>query len=176
MPPDIQKLVDRIESQRDDLLKSFRSFSQDQFNKAPAPGRWSAAEILSHLIAAERLSLAYMQKKVQGIESASISGPWEEIKMAALKVSQRLPGLKFKAPKHVVENTARYRDLVSIESEWVKVRADLRALLEKIPQEKLNRLIYKHPVAGYLNARHAVAFFHEHIRHHLAQLRSIQKK
>ena len=176
MPPDIQKLVDRIESQRDDLLQSFRSLSQDQFNKSPSPGRWSAAEVLSHIIAAERLSLAYMQKKVQGIESAAISGPWEEIKMAILKASQRLPGLKFKAPKRLVENTALYRDLASIESEWVKVRTDLRGLLEKIPQEKLNRLIYKHPVAGYLNVRHAVDFFHEHIHHHLTQLRNLQKK
>ncbi len=171
----LQKLVDRIETQRSSILNQFRTLTAEQFNRVPAPGKWSAAEVLSHVIAAERISLAYIQKKIQGVDQAEISGTWEELKIMLLKLSQRLPGLKFKAPKRVVENTAFYRDFASIESEWGKVRKELSGLLNQFPQHNIKRLIYKHPIAGYLNIRHALIFFHEHVYHHYPQLKKLLK-
>jgi hypothetical protein len=171
----LQKLVNRIETQRSAILNSFRTLTAEQFNRVPAPGKWAASEVLSHIIAAERMSLAYMQKKMQGIDQAALSGTWEEVKIMLLKISQRLPGIKFKAPRRVVENTTFYRDFASIESEWGKVRNELRELLDQFPQHGLKRLIYKHPAAGYLNIRHALIFFHEHLHHHLPQLRKLLK-
>ena len=169
----LQELAERIETQRSTVLNSFRTLTSEQFNRVPAPGKWSAAEVLSHIIAAERMSLAYMQKKMQGIDQVGFSGPWEEVKMLMLKISQRLPGLKFKAPRRVVENTAFFSDFASIESEWDKVRKELKGLLEQFPQHAMKRLIYKHPAAGYLNIRHALIFFREHLHHHLPQLKKL---
>ncbi len=175
MDATLQKLVNRIETQRSSVLNLVRTLTAEQFNQAPAPGKWSTAEVLSHIIAAERLSLAYIQKKMQGIDKAAVSGPWEEVKITLLRISQRLPGLKFKAPRRVVENTAFYHDFASIETEWEKARNELRGLLDQFPQHGLNRLIYKHPAAGYLNIRHALIFFHEHLHHHLPQLKKLLK-
>ncbi len=171
----LQNLLDKIESQRSSILNSFRNLTVEKFNRVPAPGKWSAAEVLSHVITAERMSLAYMQKKMPGIEQAAFSGPWEEVKILMLKISQRLPGLKFKAPRRVVENTAFYHDFSSIESEWGKVRKELQELLEKFPQHAKRKLIYKHPAVGYLNIRHALIFFHEHLYHHHPQLKKMLK-
>ncbi|MBL7865184.1 MAG: DinB family protein, partial [Cyclobacteriaceae bacterium] len=91
MHPQLVHLVDRIESQREAILSSFQSMTPEQFNRTPSTGKWSAAEILSHIIAAEKLSVMYMQKKVQGIRQAKSSGLWEEIKITILVISQRLP-------------------------------------------------------------------------------------
>jgi hypothetical protein len=175
MHPQLRQIVDSLESQRESILKDFRGFSAERFHRAPRPGKWSAAEILSHIITAERLSVAYMQKKMQGIEHASRSGFLEEVKFGILKVSQRLPGLKFKAPKRVVENTTLYRDLASVEAEWKTIRTDLEKLVAQIPEHHLDRLIYKHPVAGYLNVPQALKFFREHIIHHAPQLKRLLK-
>lgn len=175
MNSSLEKLVDQIESQRSSVLQSVRGLTTEQLNRVPAPGKWSAAEVLSHVITAERMSVAYMQKKIHGIEKASRSGAWEDLKLVILKVSQRLPGLKFKAPKRVVENTTLYRDFTSIETEWEKVRKDLRKMLDQIPEHGLKRMIYKHPIVGYLNVRHAVIFFHEHLYHHIPQIKKLLK-
>lgn len=175
MHPQIQQIVDSLEAQRETILRDFRDFSAEQLHRAPRPGKWSAAQILSHIIAAERMSVAYMQKKLQGIDQASRSGVFEEVKFGILKVSQRLPGLKFKAPIRVVENTTLYKDVAGIEEEWKTIRADLERLVAKIPDHHLDRMIYKHPIAGYLNVQQALKFFREHIIHHTPQLKRLLK-
>ena len=176
MHTSFQKLFDALESQRTSMLDSLQHLTTDQLNRSPAPGKWSVSEILSHLIAAERLSVLYLQKKIQGIEQAPDTGLWEEIKINLLKVSQRLPGIKFKAPQRVVESTANYHDLSTIAREWDQIRSELRTLLQKIPDQHLNRKIYRHVRAGYLNTKHALIFFREHIIHHTPQIKKLVNK
>lgn len=175
MHPQIKKIVDSLESQRESILKDFRDFSAEQLQRAPRPGKWSAAQILSHIITAERMSVTYMQKKLQGIDQASRSGIMEEVRFGILKVSQRLPGMKFKAPQRVLENTILYKDFASIEAEWKSIRIELEKLVARIPEHHLDRMIYKHPVAGYLNVPQALKFFREHIIHHTPQLKRLLK-
>lgn len=119
------------------------------------------------------MSLLYIQKKIQGIDQLKDTGLWEEIKINLLKISQRLPGLKFRAPQRVVENTTFYTDLATIAKEWDDVRSEFRILLEKIPKQDVNKRIYRHVRAGYLNARHALIFFREHIIHHTPQIKKL---
>lgn len=173
MHPAFQELFNEIESQREKTLDSVRHLTEGQLNKPFAPGKWSISQILSHVITAERMSLLYIQKKVQGVKEASDTGLWEEIKINLLKISQRLPGLKFKAPQRVVDNTTVYSNLTSITKEWENVRSEFKSLLEKIPNQYTNRRLYRHPRAGYLNVKHALIFFREHIIHHTPQINKL---
>ena len=175
MTPTLQTLYDKIENQRKDILGILNHLTSEQLRQRPMPGKWSLAEIVSHIITAERMSVQYILKKVQGIQAAANSGLWAEVKINLLKVSQRLPGLKFRAPRHVVENTVTYKDLDQITREWERVRQDLQSLLEKIPDPLVNRMIYRHPFAGYLNIKQALIFFHEHIVHHTPQIKRLVK-
>lgn len=175
MHSSLQKLFDQIESQRESVLAPFRRLSAEQFNKPPGEGRWSAAQVLSHILAAEQLSVMYMKKKIEGIQQASRTGLWEILKMGVFIATQRLPGLKFKAPRRVVENTTLLSSPGEIENAWTDIRKDLRALLERVPADRINRMIYKHPFVGYLDVRHALVFFREHLIHHTPQLRRLLK-
>lgn len=175
MSPHLQRLVDQLESQRTAVVDDIKGFTPEKLNRTPAPGEWSIAEVLSHIITAERMSLMYMQKKVQGISATKDSGLMEEVKMVILKISQRLPGLKFKAPRRVIENTAQYTDLNTLIAAWAQVRQELWLLLDQIPDSLHRRLVYKHPVAGYLNVKQALQFFYEHIYHHTPQLKKLIK-
>ncbi|NOT75182.1 MAG: DinB family protein [Cyclobacteriaceae bacterium] len=173
MQPSLQKLFTLIEDQRNETLKSVRHLTPEQFNFTSAPGKWSVADILSHIITAERFSILYLRKKIQGIADAKDTGLIEEIKMTLLKISQRLPGIKFKAPRFLVENTPTHKDLSTLEFEWESVRKEFKELLETIPQQHINRKIYKHVRAGYLNIQHALIFFREHIIHHTPQIKKL---
>lgn len=173
MHPDFQRLFDEIESQRNKILHSVGHLTTEQLNQSLAQGKWSAAQVLSHIIAAERMSLQYIQKKIQGIDQIKDTGAWEEMKMIFLKISQRVPGLKFKAPKRVVESTQHYSDMETLRREWTQVRNELKSLLESIPHQLANRRIYRHARAGYLNSKHALIFFREHIIHHRPQLEKL---
>ncbi len=166
----LTKLFDDVESQRQKLFDSLNGLSSEKLNLPSRAGKWSIAEILSHLLAAERLSLQYLRKKIQGIEMVEDSGWWEEIKMLFFIASQRLPGLKFKAPKGVVEGTPTLRDLQTLKHEWDLVRSELKKLLEQVPDNRINRKIYKHVRVGYINIKHTLIFFREHTVHHLPQI------
>jgi uncharacterized damage-inducible protein DinB len=173
MNPSFQNLFEDLEDQRVKILESVRQLTPEQLNRSVSPGKWSVAQILSHIITAERMSLKYVEKKMQGIHDVADSGWWEELKLFALKVSQRLPGIKFKAPKRVLENTSFYGDHDTIHKEWDRVRSDFKMLLSNITSEQAKKLVYRHPIAGYLNVRQCLVFFREHIIHHTPQIKKL---
>jgi len=173
MHSNLQEVFDILETQRKKALESVQHLSEVQLNTPPAEGKWSIAQILSHIITAERLSALYVRKKMQGAADARDSGLWEEIKFFVLKVSQRFPGLKFTAPKLVVDHTVLYPDLMTITREWESVRKDLHSILEKIPDRFVRRRIFRHARAGYLNVRQGLLFLREHIVHHSPQIRKL---
>jgi DinB superfamily len=171
--PKLQYLYKKLEHEREMLSINLAKLPLGKLNYSPQ-GKWSINQIVAHLITAERLSLLYMQKKIQGIEEADDSGIVEELKMLVLIVSQRLP-LKFKAPKVVKEHTSNTDNLEQLNRDWEKVRGDLKQLLETIPDKRINRKIYKHVFAGKLNVKHALRFLREHIIHHMPQIERLSK-
>jgi uncharacterized damage-inducible protein DinB len=172
--PILQKRFEEIESQRSQLITSLQKLSLGQLNHQPS-GKWSVNQIIAHIITAEKMSVMYLTKKIQGIDEAEDSGFIQELKMVALIISQRLP-FKFKAPRVVVENTSTSTDLKELEQEWNMVRSELKVILEKIKDNQTNRMIYKHVRAGKLNIKHALIFFREHIIHHQPQIEKLIRK
>jgi hypothetical protein len=163
-----------LEENRASLLKEMQSLPAEILTASDG-NRWSILQITAHLITAERLSVMYMQKKILGIEKAGDTGLWEELKLGLLIISQRLP-LKFKAPQAVVQQTTQATSLQQLEQEWDQVRSEMKALLDRIQPHQSKRKIYKHVVAGKLNASQALRFFHEHILHHLPQVQRLKKQ
>jgi uncharacterized damage-inducible protein DinB len=52
-PAERERAVSYLTRTRDDLLRATRPLSRDQLRFKPAPGRWSVAECLEHLVAVE---------------------------------------------------------------------------------------------------------------------------
>jgi uncharacterized damage-inducible protein DinB len=165
------KQFDKLEIQRDNLLSLIAPLSNEELNAHPV-SKWSVAQILSHLIASERLSVNYLNKKILGINDAPNTGLTEELKMITLIISQRLP-LKFKAPKVLAENTTTYQTNEQLREAWVKIRGELKVVLTRFNDDQLKRKVYKHPIAGMLNITQALRFFQEHINHHTPQIKNL---
>jgi hypothetical protein len=164
----LHRLFNSLEHDRSVLLEKMRHLSPEQFHSAPE-GKWSVSQILAHIIAGERLTVQYLNKKMLGINEAKNSGVAEELKMFVLKLSQRLP-FKFKAPHSIVEHTPSYFNLNDIISDWDQVRIELKATLEKFRNDQIRKKVYRHVRAGLLNVQHALLFFREHIIHHAPQI------
>lgn len=170
MHPSLKTVFDELEVQRGKLLDQLSGVNAEHLNRRMVEGKWSITEIISHLIVAERLSVQYLRKKIQGIDSVKDSGIYEDMKMLVFVLSQRLPGMRFRAPKVVVENTQHLTELAELRSSWEVLRKELRELLEQFPDDKLKRKIYRHVIVGYINIRQMLIFFREHVIHHQPQI------
>jgi uncharacterized damage-inducible protein DinB len=174
MNPKLNSQFDRLEQLTTHILKHIEGKSPEQLHQHQA-GKWSLAQVFAHLITSEQLSIQYLKKKIQAIETQPDTGILEELKMLALIISQRLP-FKFKAPKVVVDNTPTFNNVAEIVAAWNQTRTELKALLDQFANQQLKRKIYKHPVAGKLNIVQAVRFFQEHIIHHTPQIKRLLKQ
>jgi DinB superfamily len=165
-----QTQYDKLEEQRNTLLAPLRSVSNQTLLTPPAPGKWSALQILSHVYTSEKMSLQYIKKKSQGISSAGTAGVKQAVLMVVLTISQRIP-MRYRAPKMVVESTPAFQSLAELEAAWSLLRLEMKSMLENLPDSHLRKLVYKHPVAGRLSFLQAMVFFGEHMRHHAPQLK-----
>ena len=171
MNTDLQKLLGKIEKQREQLLYSLTPLSNERRN-ANRPGQWSIHQIIAHLITAERLSVQYLNKKILGVKEAGDTGLLEEMKMALLIISQRMP-LKFKAPQVVISQTPHETDFDKLAEQWDQTRRELKEVLDRIEDHHVNRKIYKHVRVGMMNIKHALRFFREHVSHHTPQIKRL---
>lgn len=165
-------LFDELERQRVDIFNRVKDLPTEKLNYAP-PGKWSIVQILTHILVAEQLSMRYMQKKCLGINQLENSGLSAVFRISILKISQRIPSLKFKAPKIVLDNTPVALSLNEVSVQWETHRQRLRDFLETIEVKDKKKLIYKHPIAGMLDTRQALIFFREHTNHHLPQIKRL---
>jgi hypothetical protein len=155
------------------MLNQVKGLSVEKFNYSPSPKKWSISQILTHILVAEQLSVGYMKKKALGIEQLNDSGVAESFILELLKVSQRIPPLKFTAPKVVLSNTPPPLPIDELINRWQAHRLDLKKFLNSVEDKNVKKLLYKHPIAGRLDARQAMVFFREHIIHHLPQIKRL---
>lgn len=154
------------------LLKEVSALSTTTYHYQPAKNKWSISQILTHIMVAEKLSLAYMRKKSLGINELDEAGFFENLKLFLLRVSQRLP-FRFKAPKAVLEKTPAPLSFGDLVRQWESLRNEMQEFLGQIKKENVHKKVYKHPVVGRLSVVHALQFFTEHLNHHKPQVQAI---
>lgn len=168
-----QSIYDELEHQRIEILNQVKGLTLEKFDHKPSPQKWSISQVLTHILIAEQLSVGYMKKKALGIDQLKNSGVLESVILELLKISQRIPAIKFKAPNVVLANTPPAFPLAELTKRWEAHRADLKTFLESWGDKNIKKLVYKHPIAGRLDARQAMVFFREHINHHLPQIKRL---
>lgn len=156
----INKLFAEVESLGDDIL-----------NRKPANGGWSALQTIHHLILTEELSLAYLKKKLGFNPELEPAGFGERWRGFLLWFSLSVP-IKFKAPKNVGDDNLPDRSTrAEARARWQKIRADWTDFLSQMPDNLLNKAIYKHPRVGRLGWPQTMAFLEVHFKRHLKQIR-----
>jgi hypothetical protein len=175
MHASLQTIFTKIEADRTRLLSSLSNLPDDLLTHSPAPSRWSVNQILTHIVASEKISIGYIKKKALGMDTVGNSGILEAGKLGLLKISQRLP-LRYRAPRVVVDNTPPALPLPELIQQWNDVRTDIRRFIETLEDKNIRKKLYKHPVMGRLDVGQAMLFMNEHVHHHWPQVKRLLNK
>jgi uncharacterized damage-inducible protein DinB len=162
----------KLETQKKEVISLYDSLSAEQRAFNPASDAWNLLQVLRHIVTSERLSLAYIQRKISSQSNIQKAGIGARVRSTLLKIALYLP-IKFKAPK-VAQVDETHPDYESMKSEWDQVRYGFQELIDSIDPETLAKAIYRHPRAGMLNMHQAVEFMETHISHHIKQMERIR--
>ncbi|MBX2871143.1 MAG: DinB family protein [Saprospiraceae bacterium] len=159
-----------LDSELNELLKSLSTYSHEALNKNPKEGAWSATQVLHHVKLAEYYSLKYCEKKLSFNPELGKVGWQEHLRGKLVKWYLQAP-LKVKAPT-IMSGSAlpAESELSDIESEWKDQRKHLKKFFEDLPEEHIDKAVYKHPFGGRLSFGGMLAFYQAHFRRHQKQI------
>lgn len=168
MNASLNQQFNQLETERKNLFNELKYYTDETLNKKPSPEAWSAAEVVAHLVAAEELSLKYLQKKTLDTSREQSEGFKNKWRWLLVKIVFAVP-LKFKAPE-AVEPKIGYQSLNDLEAQWTNIRSQTLELLQRLTDKELNKTLWKHASAGKLNLHHMIQFFGIHFRRHKKQI------
>jgi hypothetical protein len=153
-------------------LDNWEGFTTAQLHHKPEGEGWSLLQAASHLCQAEGSALQYVLKKSQSnsLEESPLRSAWRVFLIQSVLT---LP-IKFKAPA-IVAIPPHFEDLQSLKEEWNLVHNGLEEWINHLPDVKLNKLLFKHPVAGMLTAKDMLSFFAIHFNRHKRQFKRLEK-
>ncbi|MBF9143961.1 DinB family protein [Hymenobacter properus] len=168
--------LEQLERATEHLLASAEALGADS-EKAPAPGSWSAKQVVHHLLFIEGNIIQYIQKKLQAEEALPNVGLLTRLRAQAVRFLLRLPGFKVKAPRGVATLTdaGNLPALPELRDTWDASRRQLERLLNEFPSRQLNRAIFPHPRSGRINIYQVMEFLLDHLLHHQQQMDRITK-
>ena len=167
---------EQLEQATERLLTSAEALGPDSAT-APAPGQWSASQVVHHLLYVEGNIIKYVQQKLHAEESLPKVGLFTRLRARFVRLVLRLPGLKVKAPRGVATLTdaGNLPPLTELRATWEGLRRQLERLLNEFPGRQLNRAIFPHPRSGRLNIFQVMEFLLDHLLHHQQQLGRITR-
>ncbi|WP_210515966.1 DinB family protein [Hymenobacter terricola] len=167
---------EQLERATERLLTSAEALGPDAA-RAPAPGNWSATQVVHHLFFIESNIVQYVQKKIQSEELLPKVGLLTRLRVGLVRLLLRLPGLKFKAPRGVatLTDTGEVPTLPEMRLKWEALRRQLERLLNEFPGRQLNRAVFPHPRSGRITIYQVVEHLVDHLLHHQQQLDRITK-
>mgnify|MGYP003945323089 CR=1 FL=1 len=156
------------------LIEAYRTklstIDDAQFQMTPPIGGWSYSEVYSHIFDASYLSVQAMENCLDGKgKRHSTAFPVKVI----LFLGFLPPWKKIKVPK-IMES--RVKKITKMEAEEM-----IRRFSQKLePNYKRMAMARKdikvpHPRLGYMNARQWLRFIEIHLKHHIKQLKRIEK-
>jgi hypothetical protein len=161
----------KLETSREKIIPVFVSSNSDTLKKKPAADKWSALQILNHIIKTEQMSMIALKRGLKDFQSKEKTGLAESIKTILLRVTLNTP-LKFKAPKGAgdIPEQPILNDMLK---KWEVVRKDLKDFFDTIPQEAMKKNLFNHPYSGKMNIFHAADFLVSHSEHHYRQIKKL---
>lgn len=168
MDPALARRLAHLEASRRRALAAVDGVPHAALNRPPAPGKWSALQVLHHVVTAEALTLGYIRKKMQAGLALEKAGPASRLRLLAVQLTLALP-LRVKAPT-ITGDVPAESELPALRARWDEVRRSLDELVSSFPPELENRLVFRHPYAGRMTLAHALGTLEAHLDHHIPQV------
>ena len=137
-----------IEVLKRKFLKKVAGLSNEQLNKIPADGGWSAGQTLYHCAFAESGTILVINNNLAENKINQKSDIGSVFRNIMLVIFLKLP-LKFKAPKQV-SKVPEQISLEELQTYYDKNSAAFKKILNDLPVELEDKFIFKHPRSGLL--------------------------
>ena len=166
-------LLNSVDAKKEELKKYLSELNQQDLNRLPAEGKWSAIMTVHHLILAEAGSLVYCKKKMSFDPELEDATP-EQVEMETkVPYMLRSPKHKIQAPPGLgVESLDNTMTLDIAFSKWDELRNQIRSFIESQPEEIFSKALYKHPLAGKMRLIGMIMFYEGHLDSHSVQIKS----
>lgn len=167
------KAIDEIEAIKETLISDYEQLTENQLTFKPKSKKWNLLQVAEHLMLAETGSINYVNKKIKGIESLEEYSFKAGFRFWVMKCFLNAPiKIRNRAPAAAPTLTPAFDN---IKLRWNIAREALKKFTATYDDETLNKLIYKHPLAGRLNILQMVNFFKLHLNHHMKQIKRIKQ-
>jgi uncharacterized damage-inducible protein DinB len=167
MPPAIAALVENLAKAQTAFLRAADEVSAEQWKKRPAEGRWSAAELVAHLISVEKTVIGKADRVSQ---NAPKHVPlYKRFHLPMKLVESRLIRRKSPIPVHEEDLGAKEHMLAELR----EARERSLAFLEETKHRELRAYVWRHPALGMLNTYGWIEFLAAHENRHTKQMREI---
>ncbi len=168
MHAQLEKQFNALEADRKQLFTDLKQYNDEMLNKKPHDAAWSVAEVITHMMIAEEYSLKYLQKKVLSKATVGKEGFKQKYRWLLIKAVFNF-NIKFKAPD-VVDPKIEFTTLADLDKRWSETRQQMLALLNTLDNADIDRILWKHAIAGNMNLHHMVEFLGMHYHRHKKQV------
>ena len=162
-------LLRTIDSQRATLLATVAALSPEHQRWRAQPTAWSAVEVVEHLVLAEQVVLGDLNVTEGRIEYSSDAS--DRIRSILVWLVLRI-GLRVTVPATTMlpSGTA---SLAALREQWDAQHQALRRFVGNLDGTGLRRRLFRHPIAGPLDALQALRLLSAHLRTHERQLKRL---
>ncbi len=157
-----------IEVIKNRFIQKTAALSDEQLNKIPSNGGWSAGQVLYHCGFAEDGIIQIIQRNLSKNKVQLKSDFMSVLKNKLLVILLKSP-LKFKAPK-VVSSVPEHVSYDEMKKYFEKNTVEFQKILSDLPETLEDKYIFKHPILGLFNIHQTLNFSKEHLLHHERQL------
>ena len=168
MNEQLRQKFERLEASRRDVLARLEGHDRARLNRPRADGGWSVLQVLHHVITAEAGTLGYISKKMRGGTSLPRAGLVSRLRLLALQVASASP-FRFRAPGVTADVPAEI-DPDELLRRWDEVRVGWKDRLDGFPDELLDRMVFRHTMAGLMGLPDTLSFLQSHLTHHARQV------
>lgn len=173
---DFQRQFERIKKDAEELIAGLNPYG---FNWHPAPGSWSIAECLDHLIVAGNLLIPRLDEAIRSAREQNLqsTGPFHFGLRGTFFIRTQEPPvrLKIRTFPEYVPPTARLTEVV--QREFMELQDRLIERVRSADGLDLNKILIRSPAVTWLRFNTAVWFAATaaHERRHLWQARRIKE-
>lgn len=167
MPLDLKSITDCMAKSQRGFLSAADAVSAEDWKTRPREGRWSAAELVAHLMVIERAVIAKADRIAR--KSPKRVSLLKRIHLPLALVEARWT--RHKTPIPIREGMLRDKEVMLADLRTVRERS--LAFLHEMKRRDLSEYCWAHPVLGTLNTYEWIKFLALHEIRHTKQMREI---
>jgi uncharacterized damage-inducible protein DinB len=167
VPPRLDSILGNLGKTQTGLLRAADAVPAEGWKTRPGEGRWSAAELVAHLMMVERAVIEKADRVSQ--KSPKRVSLLKRIHLPMALVEVRV--IRRKAPVPVDPQLLRGKEIMLAELRTVRERS--LAFLEETRGRDLGEYCWSHPALGTLNIYEWLQFISAHEIRHTKQMREI---